>query len=654
MLVRLSVFLAMISLFPETAFATLVLPPQQVAEATSPGGAIVTYDARVVAPEDDDGRTEYTVTCTPPSLSLFPIGTTTVNCTGSEGSIGSFPVIVSDSTPPQLSLPLDIVVVTNATSETVTYTATAADLVDGSVPVACTPPSGSLFTAGTTVVTCTATDSRGNTATDTFDVIISSVPVNPDDITVEAAGPDGANVTYDDSGGFDSDGRPLPGNCTPANGSLFPLGTTTVTCSNGSFTITVADTSGPILSLPDTVTGVATSAAGVALSYTATATDLVDGAVAIDCSPASGSVFPIGTSTVTCTATDSRSNSSSGTFTVEVTTNLPNITAEATSAAGAVVTFDGTCTPASGSTFPLGATTVNCSVGVFQVIVVDTTPPVLSLPDVLLLEATGPSGAALTYSVTATDIVDGAVAVSCSPPSGSTFPLGENAVSCSATDSHDNTASATFPVIVADTTPPAFSLPDLTAEATSAAGAAVTYTATAFDLVDGTVAALCTPPSGSTFPLGVTAVACTAADNRGNEASGTFTITVADTTPPQILSLVVSPDTLWPPNNKMETVTVTANVVDAVDPAPIVRIYDITSDEEIAGDASITGLLTASLRAKRDGNGDGRVYTLHIEAIDSTGNRSIGTVTVLVPHSQGDSSSAPASAPPKRRAVGRG
>ena len=654
MIVRLFMPLVLIALIPGAAFATLLLPTQQVAEATGPGGAIVTYDARVIAPEDDDGRTEYTVTCTPPSFSLFPIGTTTVNCAGSEGSTGSFPVIVRDSTPPQLTLPFDIVIVTNATSETVAYTATATDLVDGNVAIACTPPSGSVFAAGTTAVTCTATDSRGNTATGTFDVIISSIPVNPRDITAEATGPTGANVAYDDSGGYDSDGRPLPGNCTPANGSLFPLGTTTVTCSNGSFTITVVDTSGPILNLPETLTGVATSASGVALSYTATASDLVDGTVAVNCTPPSGSVFPIGTSTVTCTATDSRSNSSSGTFAVEVTTNLPNITAEATSPAGAVVTFDGTCTPASGSTFPLGATTVSCSVGVFQVLVVDTTPPALSIPDDVLVEATGPSGGALSYSATATDIVDGAVAVSCSPPSGSTFALGENEVLCSATDSRANTASATFTVTVVDTTPPAFSLPNLTAEATSAAGAAVTYTATAFDLVDGTVAALCTPPSGSTFPLGTTTVNCTAADSRGNEASGSFTITVVDTTPPQILSLVVSPNTLWPPNNKMETVTVTANVVDAVDPAPIVRIYDITSDETIVGDASITGLLTASLRAERDGNGDGRVYTLHIEAIDSAGNRSIATVTVSVPHDQGGNNSSTVPAPKRRRSVGRG
>ncbi|HUP61973.1 MAG TPA: HYR domain-containing protein [Thermoanaerobaculia bacterium] len=641
-----------LSLIPVAAFGTIQIPTSVTAEATGPTGAIVVYSATVIAPEDDDGRTEFTITCTPPSLSLFPIGTTTVNCSATEGSTGSFPVIVQDTTPPALNLPFDIVVVTNATSEVVTYTASATDLVDGTVGITCTPPSGSTFAAGTTVVTCSASDSRGNTATDTFEVIISSTPVNPDDVTVEATGPGGANVTYDDSGGFDSEGRPLPGNCSPANGSLFPLGTTTVTCSNGSFTITVVDTTGPALNLPGTVTAVATTASGVAVSYTATASDLVDGNVAVTCVPASGSVFPVGTSTVSCSASDSRSNTSTGTFTVEVTTNLPNITAEATGPGGAVVTFDGSCTPASGSTFPIGTTTVSCSVGVFQVIVVDTTPPALSLPGNVTVEATSAAGAVVNYSATATDIVDGSVAVVCTPPSGSTFSLGEHTVSCSSTDAHNNTATGTFGIEVVDTTPPVLSLPDLTAEATSAAGAVVNFIATATDLVDGTVVATCTPPSGSTFPLGVTTVDCSATDAHNNTSTDSFTITVVDTAPPAIHSLTVSPDTLWAPNRKLETVTVTANVTDAVDPAPIVRIYDITCNETLStGDATITGLLTASLRAERDGNGDGRVYTLHIEAIDAAGNRSTGTVTVTVPHDLGNSTTQPAPSAPKRRSV---
>jgi hypothetical protein len=55
---------------------------------------------------------------------------------------------------------------------TVTYTATATDLMDGPVPVSCAPASGSAFPAGTTTVTCSATDAHNNTATGSFTVSV--------------------------------------------------------------------------------------------------------------------------------------------------------------------------------------------------------------------------------------------------------------------------------------------------------------------------------------------------------------------------------------------------------------------------------------------------------------------------------------------------
>ena len=54
----------------------------------------------------------------------------------------------------------------------VTYVVTATDAVDGSVPVACQPASGSRFRVGRTVVRCTATDASGNTASAAFTVTI--------------------------------------------------------------------------------------------------------------------------------------------------------------------------------------------------------------------------------------------------------------------------------------------------------------------------------------------------------------------------------------------------------------------------------------------------------------------------------------------------
>jgi hypothetical protein len=138
------------------------------AEATGPSGAIVFFDVSVIGGNDgSNGRPADTVTCTPASGSLFPIGATTVSCSGSEGSTGSFLVSVVDTTAPQLAIPLDFTVITTSTAgQPVTYAASASDLVDGSVHIACTPPSGSTFPFGTTVVNCSASDSRGNTATE--------------------------------------------------------------------------------------------------------------------------------------------------------------------------------------------------------------------------------------------------------------------------------------------------------------------------------------------------------------------------------------------------------------------------------------------------------------------------------------------------------
>ena len=79
---------------------------------------------------------------------------------------------------------------------------------------------------------------------------------------------------------------------------------------------------------------------------------------------------------------------------------------------------------------------------------VDTTPPTLHLPDDLSVVAFDLSGATATYTVTATDNVDPSPSVSCSPPSGSTFPIGISDVDCVATDASGNSATGSFAVTV--------------------------------------------------------------------------------------------------------------------------------------------------------------------------------------------------------------
>jgi len=71
--------------------------------------------------------------------------------------------------------------------------------------------------------------------------------------------------------------------------------------------------------------------------------------------------------------------------------------------------------------------------------------------------------------------VDGAVAVTCTPSSGATFPIGSTVVTCSTSDGAGNTATGSFTIAVADTTPPVVTLPaDITTAATTASGAVVT------------------------------------------------------------------------------------------------------------------------------------------------------------------------------------
>jgi uncharacterized delta-60 repeat protein len=81
-----------------------------------------------------------------------------------------------------------------------------------------------------------------------------------------------------------------------------------------------------------------------------------------------------------------------------------------------------------------------------------------------------------------------------------------------------------------DTTPPELIVPSpIVANATSPAGAEVSFTATATDDTDASPRFSCAPPSGSVFAIGTTVVRCTATDSSGNVATATFTVHVKGT-----------------------------------------------------------------------------------------------------------------------------
>ncbi len=98
-------------------------------------------------------------------------------------------VPVSDVTSPVITVPsnMNIDLPQYHTATTLSYTASAYDMIDGTVPVSCTPTSGSTAPIGITVVTCTATDSAANVGTGSFIVNVHAytAPVNPQTSTVK-------------------------------------------------------------------------------------------------------------------------------------------------------------------------------------------------------------------------------------------------------------------------------------------------------------------------------------------------------------------------------------------------------------------------------------------------------------------------------------
>src|SRR5213075_1632599 len=193
--------------------------------------------------------------------------------------------------------------------------------------------------------------------------------------------------------------------------------------------------------------------------------------------------------------------------------SLPEVVVgEADNSVGGIVTFDdggASCTRSSGSFFNMGTTSVTCSASnsfgttsiSFVVVVTDTIAPVITVPNDIVQES-----AVVTYTATATDNIDGAITstttvpyLTCFPASGSTFPAGDTTVQCVAADSHFNFATATFKVTISTgVPPPTLFLPgNIEAEAEGPNGATVDYVAAANN---GTIT--CSPASGALFGFG--------------------------------------------------------------------------------------------------------------------------------------------------------
>jgi hypothetical protein len=406
-------------------------------------------------------------------------------------------------------------------------------------------------------------------------------------LTVDSVNSCSQVVTYDASLFTSTNGPIVSATFTPVSGSTFAFGTTMVTytvtdsagvTATGTFPVNVIDTDAPVIvSLPDMTVPNDSGKCGAKVVYSTTATDC--NLQSITYSPESGTEFPIGTTTVTVTATDAAGHQSNDTFTVTVTDTVaptlhttPVVVNNLPGTCGANVNFQSTaddCTQVtiiystsptfsptitSGTNFPVGTTLVyvkatdttgNSSIGSFTVTVKDTDAPTLTVSNVTVNNTPGTCAANVPFAATADDCSAVALTYSLSPTftpaigSGASFTVGTHTVYVRAVDAAGNASTGSFTVTVLDADAPTLNLSNITVNNTpGSCSANVAFAATATDCSPTTIVyslnSSLTPTidSGANFPLGTTTVYVGATDTAGNVSNGSFTVTVKDAEAP--------------------------------------------------------------------------------------------------------------------------
>ncbi len=380
------------------------------------------------------------------------------------------------------------------------------------------------FPIGNTTVTWTATDAAGNVSTcsQTVTVVDNQAPVItcPANQSVFATSAAGAVVTYTAPVGTDN----CSGSTTTlitglASGSIFPIGTTTVAyrvtdaaglTADCSFTVTVSGLA-PVITCPANIT--LNSAAGLCgntATYAATETVGIP-ASTITYSIPSGSFFPVGTTTVTATATNAVGSSSCSFNVIVVDNENPVITVPL----NVVHTADpGLCS--------------------FSFASVNSEPQALSAPDytygiadpVLLGMATATDNCG---SVTVSGVRSDAAALD------APYPVGVTTIIWTATDSHGNSASGTQTVTISDNERPTITAPAAISVNNDAGNcSAVVAIGSPVTGDNCAVASVTNDHASSTYPVGTTIVTWTVTDIHGNSSSATQTIIVTDNERPTI------------------------------------------------------------------------------------------------------------------------
>ncbi len=523
----------------DTTSPTVSAPADITVEAISATGQAVAIGSAT----GNDLCSSVSITNDAPAV--FSPGTTSVTWTATDGSgnvaTAAQQVTLTDTTEPIITAPADVSVsATGALTTVAIGTATATDLFTP-ITISNDSPAGG-FPLGTTVVTWTATDANGNESTDTQSVTVTDATgpsiTPPASITAEASALQ-TSVALGTATAVDiKDGDVPVTNDAPAGG--FPLGTTTVTwtaidsdsnISTVTQLVTITDTTTPVMTVPADMSVSATGPLTSVDIGTATGTDIFTPVTMTNDAPAEG--FPVGTTSVTWTATDTNGNSA--TATQDITVN-------------------------------------------------DTVAPVISAPADITTEATALQTSVALGTATAIDAVNGSVSITNDAPVAG-FPLGTTIVTWSATDSSGNTSTATQSVTIVDTTGPIMVAPDdVSVSATGELTIVTIGNATASDIFLPVTVISDAPAEG--FPIGTTIVTWTATDANANVSTATQNITVNDTTTEeavlQTLS-IASVGTDWVPVDVIENYTdmvVVCSIVQANNFVPQVTRVRITGSSQ--------------------------------------------------------------------------
>jgi len=537
----------------DTIFPTLQVPDDVVIEATSLDQNEVNLGE---ATSTDNGEI---VSITNDAPEFFPIGETVVTWTtiDSSNNFSSLTQLVSviDTTAPEI-LPLeDITLEASSVDANIVNldNPIVSDIQDAIIYII----APDVFPIGETIVTWTAVDASGNSAitTQTVTIVDTTKPglSIPGDQTVEASSLDETLVDIGQAEAHDITGISSIVHNAP---DVFPLGSTlvawTATDNHGNITtayqtITVVDTTSPIIISPQDITSEATDPT---MNYIElgelVASDSVGIESIINDKPIT---FPFGSTTVTWTVTDTSGNISQATQVVTlVDTTLPeifaptDIVAEATGLSSTMVELGeatahdimgiASVTEHPSRFFVLGETTItwtatdtsgNSASATQTVTIVDTTSPSITAPDSVTAEATSAdSNIVVLGNPVSSDLVD---TPSISNDAPDVFPLGETTITWTATDTSGNSASAIQTVTVVDNTSPELTVPeDVMISAFSLEKQVEIGEAQAHDSVDSTLTI--TNDAPDTFPLGDTVVTWNVSDEFGNSSSSQQVISV--------------------------------------------------------------------------------------------------------------------------------